>query len=144
LQSEKGRVSADRRNRFITPKPIAVAPLSTSSSEIWKSTTLSRGDYIFLMNGNQLLYGQCLNVQFYRETFKYRRFYNGDEVDLKRSDIANIGVKLDPLFTIQGSQKLREINTNDYFSLNNYKSHASETLDFSKRATLNVLRGFRN
>jgi len=81
-------------------------------------------------------------MQYYKEKFKTRRFYNGDVVDLNRSDIKEIGVKLDPLFIIERNQKLKEKDTKEYYSLENYKAHAVETLDFSKTAIKNVIRAY--
>jgi hypothetical protein len=92
-----------------------------------------------LKQSNKLFFGLCINIQYFREIYKYRRFFNGDVVDLKRSDIEKVWVKLDPLFIVQGNQKLRQANNWEYFSLKDYKAYTLETLDFNKRATFNAI-----
>jgi hypothetical protein len=137
LENDKIRVSTDLRERFIPRRTITINENDDNNRDIWKSDKVSKGDYIILRVGGNIFFGQVLNFKRLGQRSKSASTYYRDTVELSSTD--NIGVFLNPLFSILNSSKI-ELDNFDFYELSSYIFHAKSDLNFSLRRVKNLLR----
>lgn len=116
-----------------------MTPISASKQEIWTDKSLTRGDFILLVNSRKLWIGCCINFLFYKEDSKARRTFYGSSVNLECKNKGDIQVMLIPLYQIENYGKIQKKNVKLRFTCNQYLYHVLEDIDLSNSSVRNII-----
>lgn len=134
LQQDRINISKDIRSRFIPKKAVTVTSTSENKNHLYRSTIISKGDYV-VIKLNQIFYFGCvLNFRYVDETAKCRTIHYNDfvEVDSKDEKIKHkIGMCIEPMYELRHLEKVPVNNINKLYLLNDYFCHAKHNVDFS-------------
>lgn len=133
LQNDRIKISSDISRRFIFKKSLVIRDI-TQKSDVWKSSILTRGEWIFVDDRGLFYAGMIINFQNCDGKTKSKRLFSHDELNLEENVALNISVLLQPLLTISCRTFSPSIIINKYFPSTKYICHIkSDEIDLKTR-----------
>lgn len=137
------KISNDVSKRYIPQRTIVTKDIiSDSSTPLWKSEFIARGEFVILKDNNNLFFGVALNFQKSNEKFKKQKRFLQDFINLKTNK--NVSLLLDPSYVLEKNYSKKEVTeTHKYLSQNCYVCHIlNDSIDLKNQHLKKILTKF--